>query len=362
LIPVARPDIGEEEIEAVARVMRSGMIAQGPETELFEEEFSRYTGTKYAIGVNSGTAALHAALAALGIGPGSEVIVPAFTFIATASAVCLCGARPVFVDVDPHTYTIDPTAVEEAVTPSTKAVIAVHLFGHPAEMGLLKQICDDQGVLLVEDCAQAHGAKYEGMKVGTIGDAGCFSFYPTKNMTTGEGGAITTNDAEAAERMRRFISHGQSEKYLHTEIGYNYRMTDIAASIGRVQLNHLDEMNERRILNAACYDRNISSPDLALPERAGNVTHVYHQYVVCVDEDAPFNRDQLKSCLEKNGIGSAVHYPLALTEQPVFAEMGGSGRCPVSESLGRRVLSLPVHPGISEKECLEVCRAIQECI
>ncbi|MBT8507878.1 aminotransferase DegT [Methanomicrobiaceae archaeon CYW5] len=358
MIPVARPFLGEEEIAAVAEVMQSGMLAQGEVVTAFEEEFAAYCETKHGVAVNSGTAALHAALLALGIGPGDEVIVPSFTFIATATSVSMCGARPVMVDVEPSTYTIDPEAVRSALSPATKAVIGVHLFGQPFDIDPVLKICEEKGLVLIEDCAQAHGATYRGKKVGGFGDVGCFSFYPTKNMTSGEGGMVTMDDAELASHIRRIINHGQSDKYLHTELGYNFRMTNIGAAIGRVQLGKLDAMNARRVANAEWYNSHIQSQGIATPVTRPGATHVYHQYVLDVDEECPLSRDGLMAYLREKDIGSAVHYPMPVHRQPLYAENGNGDSCPISDSASQHVLSLPVHPGVGREECLYIAEIL----
>jgi len=345
-IPIAQPSLGDEETSAVLAVLASGMIAQGPETAAFEEEFAAYCGVPHAVATNNGTAALHAALLAAGVGPGDEVIVPAFTFFATASSVSMCGAVPVFADVDPVTATIDPAEIRANVSQKTKAVIAVHLYGQPCDAGAVREICDDEDLVFIEDAAQAHGATYRGKKTGSLGDLGCFSFYATKNMATGEGGMVTTGSDEYDERLRRVINHGQSEKYLHTDLGYNYRMTDINAAIGRVQLAKLGGFNRRRQENAAYYNSHITAPGLVHPSVASGRTHVWHQYSLRLTGDFPLSRDEFMAYLREHGIGCAVHYPIALSRQPFYA---GAATCPIAESLAASVVSIPVHPGVTEE-------------
>ncbi|NYT06405.1 MAG: DegT/DnrJ/EryC1/StrS family aminotransferase [Methanomicrobiales archaeon] len=357
MIPVARPFVGEEEIAAVAEVMRSGMLAQGDAVAAFEREFAAFCGAEHGIAVNTGTAALHAALACLGIGPGDEVIVPSFTFIATATAVSMTGATPIACDIEPATFTIDPEAVAENLSPATRAVIGVHLYGHPFDVDALSAICADEGIALVEDCAQAHGATWKGRQVGTFGDAGCFSFYPTKNMTTGEGGLVTTGDAALAGRIRRFINHGQSDKYLHTELGYNYRLTNIGGAIGRVQLGRLPGMNRQRQENAAYLSAHLDVPGLATPKTRPEATHVFHQYVVTLDGEFPLDREAFMAYLADHGIGSAVHYPMPVHMQPLYRGTPHPA-CPVSDRCARTVLSLPVHPGVSRGDCATICDVI----
>jgi len=360
MIPVGMPDIGEEEIEAVAGVLRSGMLAQGPRTAEFEEKFAGYCGTDNAVAVNSGTAALHATLLALGIGSGEEVIVPAFTFFATASSVCMAGARPAFADVDPETFNISVESIQELLTQRTRAVIGVHLFGQPFEVNALREICGERGIPLIEDAAQAHGAEFHGVKTGNLATAGCFSFYPTKNMTTGEGGMVTTNDADLAKKIRIIINHGQPEKYVHTCLGYNFRMTDIGAVIGLVQLGKLDHYNARRQDTAAYYDTHITADGIELPVVIPGMTHVYHQYVIRVTDECRLSRDQLAIVLRDKGIGTAVHYPIPLHRQPVFEECARKGSCPVADRLAGEVLSLPVHPRVTDSEREYIIKSITE--
>ncbi len=361
-IPVAKPLIEEDEIEAVAAVMRSGMLARGEVVAEFESRFAAYCGVPCAVATNSGTAALHAGLSAAGIGPGDTVIVPSFSFIATATSVSMCGARPVFADVDRRTFNIDPDAVLELIRPDTRAVVGVHLFGQPFDVRSLREICDDHRLLLVEDAAQAHGAEFHGQRVGSLGDLACFSFYPTKNMTTGEGGMVTTGDAACADRVRLIIDHGQSRKYLHTALGYNFRMTNMAAAMGIVQLSKLERFNERRIRNAAYLDRHLEGSGLVLPYRMEGVRHVYHQYVVQVPSGFPLDRDAFMRYLLERGVGTAVHYPVPIHRQPLYRSAGAECRCPVSDALAASVLSLPVHPLVTDGELACICDAIRSLL
>ena len=358
MIPIARPLLGEEEAEAAARVVCSGMLASGPEVAAFESEFAAYTGVEHAIAVSNGTTALHAALLGAGIRPGDEVIVPSFTFIATATAVSMCGAVPVFADVRKDLFTLDAEDLGALVTPRTRAVVGVHLFGQPFDLGPVMEVCADRNLVLIEDAAQAHGAEWRGKRVGSFGTAGCFSFYPTKNMTTGEGGMVTTDDDALAARIRRLINHGQAEKYLHTELGYNYRMTDLGGAIGRVQLRRLPEFNERRQKNGAYLSTHLDAPGILPPKVGEGMTHVYHQYVVTVTDDCPLSRDGLAAHLREHEIGSAVHYPIPVHEQPLYQGSAPSGACPVAADLARRVLSLPVHPGIGQAELEAIVGAV----
>jgi perosamine synthetase len=357
-IPVARPAIGQDEISAVTAVLESGMLASGERVAEFERNFADYCGSTHAVAINNGTAALHAALLAADIGQGDEVIVPSFTFFATASAVSMTGAKPVFVDVHERTFNIDPAKVENAVTPRTKAVIGVHLFGQPFDVNGVEQVCESHNLTLIEDAAQAQGAISHGQRAGAMGHMGCFSFYATKNMTTGEGGMVTTSDKAFNERLRLLINHGQSEKYLHTRIGYNYRLTDVAAAIGLVQLKKLEKFNMRRRKNAEYFDSHISVKGLLTPEVAQGTHHVYHQYVVRLTDEFPMKRADFIEYLKAKGIGTAVHYPIPLHHQPVYARANEPDSCPVSTLLAGSVLSIPVHPLLDQKELAYICDTI----
>jgi dTDP-4-amino-4,6-dideoxygalactose transaminase len=352
-IPIARPVISTEEKQAVMEVLDSGQLAQGPRTAAFEAAFADYIGTKHAIGVNSGTAALIVALQAHGVGAGDEVITTAFSFIATATSILACGATAVFVDVDPFDLNIDPALVEDAITDRTKAVMPVHLFGHPARIAELRELCDEFELALVEDAAQAHGAEHEGQRAGSFG-TGCFSFYPTKNMMTGEGGIITTNDDEVARRARSIRSHGQEERYLHAEFGLNWRMQEINAAIGLVQLGHVEEWNEQRIRNAEALSnliRSVETPRVREGDR-----HVFHQYTVRAGD-----RNALQQRLQEAGIGSAIHYPIPIHRQPIMQKLGlGEGSFPVAEAAAEHVLSIPVHPQLGPEDVEYIAATINQ--
>ncbi|QSZ68395.1 DegT/DnrJ/EryC1/StrS family aminotransferase [Methanofollis aquaemaris] len=359
-VPIARPLLGTEEADAVSAVLASGMVAQGEQTARFEEEFAGFCGASHAVATNSGTSALHAALLAAGVEPGDEVIVPAFSFIATATAVSMCGATPAFADVEEATATIDPESAATLVTPRTKAVIGVHLYGQPCDAGAINDLCADRNLIFIEDAAQAHGAEYHGKKTGSLGDLACFSFYATKNMTTGEGGMVTTGDDEYATHLRRIINHGQAEKYLHTELGYNYRMTDIAAAVGRVQLEKLPAFNQRRRETATYYTRHIRVGGLLTPVVTPDRSHVWHQYVMRATPACPLSRDDLMARLRKKGIGTAVHYPVPINKQPLYQAKFSS--CPVSERLAASVFSIPVHPAVNDEERAYIAATINEVV
>jgi dTDP-4-amino-4,6-dideoxygalactose transaminase len=355
-IAIAKPLIGEEEKRAVMEVLDSGQLAQGGRTEAFEHAFADYVGAKHAIGVNSGTAALIVALQAHGVGPGDEVITTPFSFIATATSIIACGATPVFVDIDPFDLNIDPNQVEEAITENTKAVMPVHLYGHPARIDEIVEICADNELALVEDAAQAHGAEHAGRRMGTFG-TGCFSFYPTKNMTTGEGGIITTNDDEVARLCRIIRSHGQEKRYVHAYFGLNWRMQDINAAIGHVQLGRLEGWNEARIANAEALSRLIRPVET--PRVREGDRHVFHQYTVRVPND----RDGVQKRLLEAGVGSAVHYPIPIHQQPIMRDMGfGEGSFPVAEAAAASVLSLPVHPMLGPEDVEYIAATINRVV
>lgn len=359
MIPIARPLLGEEEINAVKDVLESGFIAQGRNVEEFEKRFSDYTSVNHAVAVANGTIALDVALKAVGIEQGDEVIVPDFTFISTANSILFQGAKAVFADVDERTFTINPSDVLEKITDRTKAVIGVHLFGHPFDLKAIQEICEAHDLILIEDCAQAHGAEYKGRKVGSFGLISCFSFYATKNITTGEGGMITTNSIEIANTCRLLRNHGESQKYFHTMLGYNYRMTDIEAAMGLAQLKKLDRFNDKRIDNAEYFYKHLIVEGIMLPHKKAEVKHVYHQYAVTIEEEGgfPMSRDEFMAYLNGKGIGCAIHYPLPIHEQPLYKQLGYTGenvQCPVATALSKKILSLPIHPALSEKDLMDI--------
>ncbi len=358
MIPIAKPIISDEEIEEVVKVLRSGFIAQGPKVEEFEENFAEYVGVKHAVASSSGTTALHLALLAADIGIGDEVITTPFSFAATGNSILYVGAKPVFVDIDKKTYNIDPSKIEEAITEKTKAIMPVHLYGQPADMDSINSTANDHNLTIIEDSAQAHGATYNRKKTGSLGDMGCFSFYPTKNMTTSEGGIITTDNEEMAEKTRILRAHGESERYTHVVLGYNFRMTDIAAAIGIVQLKKLEDFNNKRIDNAKYLTENIDEIDgIDAPYVDSNVKHVFHQFTVRVEES---NRDKLMEFLKDSGIGTGIHYPKPIYKQKIYQELGFNSLCPEAESASSEVLSLPVHPSLDELELEKIVSALKE--
>jgi len=360
MIPIAKPVIEEEEIRAVVEVLKTGNLAGGAKVKEFEEQFSAFCNTGYAVATNSGTSALHTALMASGIGKDDEVIIPDFSFVATGTSVLMSGAEPVFADIKQDSCNINPDNVEVLITPKTRAIIGVHLFGNPCEMNEMKKIAEKHDLILIEDSAQAHGAEYHGKKTGSLGDAGCFSFYATKNMITGEGGMITTGNADIYEKSKKLINHGQSSKYTHDILGYNYRMTDIAAAIGIEQIKKIDGFNELRRKNASYYNDNIDCEGIVKPFSEPYSKHVYHQYAIRVTADFPLSREELMKHLEERGISTAVHYPSCISSQPVFRQYEAS--TPVSHSVSKEILSLPVHPLLTEKDLEYVCNSINEVI
>lgn len=359
MINIAKPLMGEEEKNAVLEVLDSGMIACGSIVSDFEKEFADYLGTEHCIATTSGTTALEVGLRALGIGKGDTVVTTPFSFIASTNCIVYTGATPVFADIDEKTFLIDPAAIERTLSkhPEAKALLVVHLFGQCCDMDAIMDIVKKHHLLLIEDCAQAHGAEWNGKKAGTFGDVGCFSFYPTKNMTTSEGGAVVTHDPETARRCRLLINHGMEVRYYHDEIGYNYRMTNICGAIGRCQLRKLDGFNASRREHAAFLDAHISNPLVTVPFEAEKAKHVYHQYTVKVAEG---KRDAFVRHLQDNGIGYGIFYPLSIPEQKCYADMGFKTDWKITDSIKQQVVSLPVHPALTEEDLAEVARVVNE--
>lgn len=354
MIHLASPIIGEEEVTAVTRVLRSGMLAQGPEVAAFEQEFADQFDTGNAIAVSNGTLAIALALQAVGIEPGDEVIVPSFTFAATANAVVLTGGVPVFADCERASFCIDPAHVASLISPRTRAIVAVHLYGHMAAMSELAALADTHGLHLIEDAAQAHGAMRDGLPVGALSDMSTYSFYPTKNMTTGEGGMVTSRNPELAETIRLLRNHGMEKRYHHERIGMNARMTDIGAAIGRVQLRNLGEWNRRRREIAATYDKQLVGI-VTTPEAPTSVHHVYHQYTIRTGR-----RDHVVAACSKAKIGCGIYYPIPCHRQSAFTEFVGSEPLPETDTAAAEVLSIPVRPDLTETEITSVINAIVE--
>lgn len=358
MIPFANPKaqyLSHKEAidQAIAGVLSSGSYVLGEEVRLFEKEFAAYIGSKRAIGVGSGTEALHLALKMCGIRSGDEVITVSNTAVATIAAIELAGAKPVFADIEPATYTMNPDHFRKIITPRTKAVIPVHLYGHPAEMDKIIAISREHGLWIIEDCAQAHGASYKGRKVGSIGDIGCFSFYPTKNLgCIGDGGAVVTDNSELAEKGRMMREYGWTEQRLSQIKGWNTRLDEIQAAVLRVKLKHLDAGNAARKHLASIYNDGLAGSKLILPTMTSGADHVYHLYVVRTE-----GRDRLLEFLRKEGIGAAVHYPVPVHLQPAYARMGEN--LIETERVAREILTLPIYPELSEKDVTSVTKAIK---
>ena len=353
MIPIARPVMGDEEKELVWSALESGSLAQGPRVRELEERFAELIGVPYAVATSSGTTALHLALLGYGIGSGDEVITVPFTFIASATSVLYTGARPVFVDVLADDFTMDVSQIEAAITPRTRAILPVSLYGQPADMPAVAAIAERHGLALIEDAAQSHAASIDGRNSGTWG-AGVFSFYPTKNITTGEGGMITTSDSAYAERVRLLREHGMKVRYHHDIVGYNFRMTDVHASIGLGQLPKLAGYTARRKEIAARYDAELRG--VITPRVRPGVGHVYHQYTLRVAR-----RDEFAERLRERGVGTGVYYPIPVHRQKPFLATGyGEQRHPVSELLAEQVLSIPVHPSLTDSEVETVIGAVNE--
>ena len=348
----------KDEIDAaIQRVVDSTSFILGPDVRAFEEEFARFCRVQHAVGVDSGTAALHLAFLACGIGPGDGVITTPHTFIATIGMLGRVGARPIFVDIDPRTYNMDPAKIEAAITERTKAIMPVHLYGQPAEMDPILEIADRHGLKVIEDAAQAHGAEYKGRRAGSMGHAAIFSFYPGKNLGAyGDAGALVTNDGEIAEKVRLLRNHGRREKYEHLLEGFNYRIDTLQAAILRVKLAHLEEWNEARRRHVATYRELLSDLDLVLPYEPEHVRAVYHLFAVRLRE-----RDALREHLRERGISTGIHYPIPLHLQPAYLHLGHKeGHFPIAEECARQVLSLPMYPELTQGQMEEVTRAIKE--
>ena len=351
MIPIARPQMGDEEKELVWSAMSSGALAQGARVRELEERFADFIGVPHAVATSSGTTALHLALLASEVGEGVEVITVPFTFFASASTILFTGARPVFVDVDEASFNIDVAQIEAAITPRTRGIMPVSLYGQPADLPAIAEIAERRGLALIEDAAQSHGAAIGDRRSGSWG-AGCFSFYPTKNMTTGEGGMLTTADPAVADRARLLREHGMRVRYQHEVVGYNFRMTDIHASIGLAQLPKLPAYNARRRAIAARYDHELQG--VITPHVGPGVTHVYHQYTIRTN-----GRDEFVERLKERGVGSGIYYPIPVHRQKPFLELGyGDQRFPVSERLSSEVLSIPVHPSLTDDEVDAVIAAV----
>ena len=355
MIPINLPKIGEEEVQAVVKVLRSGMLTSGlgagPEVTAFEKKFAAFAGVKHAVAVNTGTAALHSAVVAVGVKQGDEVILPSFTFVATAEAVVLAGAKPVFADIDPKTYNLSPSAVEKAITKKTKAILPVDLYGFSAEMKPLKEIASKQGLALVEDAAQAHGTTYEGKSAGAFSDAACWSLYASKNITTGEGGVVTTDNDQIAETLRMIRTHGEKAKYASLMLGTNYRMSEMQAAIGNVQMQKLPSFVGKRRQNAQQLTKILEkNSKFVLPYESKDRLHSWYLYTARLKDGTEEERDHVVAELKKKGVGAEVYYINPVHQMPFYRENFGSTKLPQTEKASKQVFSLPIHPGVTEEQ------------
>jgi len=344
---------------AIARVLESCQFVLGPEVAGFEQDFAAYCGAAECIALNSGSSALHLALLAAGVGPGDEVVTVPFTFVASVAAVTYTGARPVLVDIDPRSFTMDPAAVEAAITPRTKVILPVHLYGQSADMDPIMEVARRHGLVVIEDAAQAHGAQYKGRPVGSIGDMGCFSFYPGKNLGAyGEGGAVTTSNPEYARTIRMLRDWGQDRKYHHQLRGFNYRMEGFQGAILRVKLRHLERWTEARRKVVNLYNELLADSGVETPSEMPWGRHVYHVYTLRTDD-----RDGLQASLLTEGIQTGIHYPVPVHLQPAYADLGyGRGAFPHAEAAAEQVLSLPLYPELSSQAVAEVARAVKKAV
>jgi len=355
LIPINKPEIGEEEVQAVVKVLRSGMLTsglgQGPEVTRLEQDFAKLCGVKHAVAVNTGTAALHSAVMACGVKHGDEVILPSFTFVATAEAVVLAGAKPVFADIDPETYDLSPSAVEESLTKKTKAVLPVDLYGYSADMKPLREIAEEHDLAVVEDAAQAHGATYAGKPAGSFADAACWSLYASKNITTGEGGLVTTDNDEVDETLRMIRTHGEKAKYASLMLGNNYRMSEMQAAVGNVQLEKLASFVAKRRKNAEQLTKILEkSIRLILPNESKERLHSWYLYTARLKDGTEEARNRLMDELKKRGVGAEAYYVNPVHQMPYYRENFGSPKLPETDKASKQVFSLPIHPGVTAEQ------------
>jgi perosamine synthetase len=353
MISIAKPIIGKDEEEAILEVIASGQLVQGPKVREFEARFAELCGVEHAVATSSGTTALHIAMLAHQIGPSDEVITSPFSFIASANCVLYVGAHPVFVDIEPDFFTIDPAKVEERITKNTKAIIPVHLYGQSCDMDAIVEIAQKHNLAIIEDACQAHGATYKGRPIGSFGTA-CYSLYATKNITTIEGGMLVTNDPQIAERARLIRSHGSPRTYEHVMLGYNMRLTDLLAAIGLVQLKKLSEWNSIRRANAAYLTANLSKiKGVVTPKVRDHAEHVFHQYTIRIPD-----RDNSAQKLREKGVGVGIHYPTPIHKQPLYQQLGYSDVLPIAEAASREVLSLPIHPSLTKDDLDSIIQAV----
>ena len=357
MIPIARPDVGPEEIAAVTEVLTSGMLAQGRKVAELEERWSEFVGVRHTVAMANGTLALMSIFSGIGLEPGDEVITVSHTFAATANAILYTGATPVFIDIEPDTYLIDAKLIEAAITPRTRAICPVHLFGLVADMDMIQAIADRHGLAVVEDACQAHGATFRGRKAGSFG-IGAFSLYATKNMTTAEGGFVTTNDDRLADWLRLHRNQGMRARYQFEALGYNFRMTDLAAAIGLVQLSKLERNTARRQGIAQRYDAAFGELPIGLPITPDGRSHVFHQYTI----DVGGARDAIVADLREAGIGADIYYPIPVHRQAYIMERGLHAELPVTEGAAARTLALPMYPGLTEAEQEQVIDAVRSAV
>lgn len=353
MIPISKPQFGEEELALLSEVLHSGIVAQGPKVAELEQEFARLAGSKFAVATSSGTTALHVALMAHGIGPGDEVITSPFTFIASANSVLFTGASPRFVDIHPDTFNIDPALIEAAITPRTKAIMPVHLYGLMADMDPIMDIARRHNLAVIEDAAQAHGATYKGRPAGSFG-TGCFSLYATKNMTSAEGGMVTTNDPDIADKAKLLRAHGSRVRYYHDILGYNFRLTDLHAAVGLAQLRKLPRFNEQRQQNARFFNEHIRRA--ITPCEPEGYRHVWHQYTIRL---ANGDRDAAVEKLKEAGVGTGVFYPVPVHQQKVYRDRGYNDHLPVAEEIATQVISLPVHTALTPSDLETIVDAVE---
>ncbi|MCX8168769.1 MAG: DegT/DnrJ/EryC1/StrS family aminotransferase [Candidatus Methanomethylicia archaeon] len=382
---IALPELTDEEINEIIEVLKSGKwtMSVGSKIREFEEEFRKYINVKHAIAVSSGTTALHLALRAVGVSPGDEVITTPFTFVATASTIIHQNAIPIFADISIEDYNIDPNSIRESLSDKTKAVVVVHLCGQPVEIEEIKKICEEENVALIEDCAQAIGAEYKGVKVGCIGDVNAFSFYISKNITTGEGGMVTTNNDEIAEAVRLMRSHGEKGKYHYVTIGYNYRMTEIQAVLGILQLRKIEKLNSRRREIVKIYNDELNGFEaIKTPIEKKHVKHVWHIYNILLEiEKLSKSRDEIYEAIRRENVYVSVAYPTPLYMEPIFQELIGHGKgcpwkcpyynkeiiykagiCPNAEDVSKRVITLPTQPSLKDDDVIEISRAVKKIV
>jgi dTDP-4-amino-4,6-dideoxygalactose transaminase len=365
--PINRIFTDAEEIRAVAQVMRSGILTSksgsGPNVMRFEAEFANYIGAKYAVAVNNGTAALHAALLAAGVGKGDEVIIPSFTFVATAEVVALAGAKPVFVDIDPQTYCIDPDEIFLAITSRTKAIIPVHLYGQVANLDRIMAIAETHNLIIIEDAAQAHGAQFGEKFAGNLGHMGCFSFYGSKNMTTGEGGLVATNNREFFNLLRSIRNHGETDEYQSTMLGHNYRMPEIEAAIGCVQLTKLPRFLEKRRKHAKLlFEMLHSVNEIQLPLRPSGYEHAWYVFTIRLLKANASKRNRVLRKIRGKRVDARVYYPKPIHRFPYYRKNFDTHRLPITETAARQVLSLPVHPGLNMRDLEQIAQAIKTSV